>query len=181
MRGIPRAPNRPERRPSEFHRAPTDGLPFHSGVRVLARGANEHGALAMAVPRTTPARAYETVFTPRRRGRSTASPGGASTTAPCRNAERMHEVLSTYNDEPILYYGRLEDQLDNPVSRAIVRFSVAYNTGIDSRFKNGQTTTDSNGLFTVSGFTGESLSVNPQKQGYALASTNGHATYSRLF
>jgi len=41
--------------------------------------------------------------------------------------------------------------------------------------------TDANGLFTLSGYKGESLSLVPKKAGYAMASTNRFANYSRLF
>src|SRR5262249_47206394 len=44
-----------------------------------------------------------------------------------------------------------------------------------------QTTSDGNGLFALHGGNGESLSVTPRKQGYALASDNAGFKYSHFY
>ena len=96
-------------------------------------------------------------------------------------AERMLNVLSNYNDMPIVFYGKIEDQFSNPVPSAIVEFSIQYNNGMDVGVKRGQTASDARGFFTVTGHTGERLSTSPKKLGYALASTGGGGVYSQLW
>jgi hypothetical protein len=93
----------------------------------------------------------------------------------------MREVLSTYNDEPVAFYGKLEDQFGNPAPNVIVDFRVRVINGVQSTTERGQVASDAAGLFTISGYRGQDLSLNPKKQGYALASTNGWANYSHLF
>jgi hypothetical protein len=93
----------------------------------------------------------------------------------------MLNILSNYNDMPIVFYGKVEDQTRDPVAGAIVDFSIRVNNGYQSTVKRGQTVTDATGLFTVSGYKGENLSVVPNKVGYALASTNGGGKYSHLY
>ena len=105
----------------------------------------------------------------------------APASLPGSKAERMREVLSSYNDEPVAFYGKLEDQFGNPVPNATVDFSVRVINGVQSTTDRGQVASDAGGLFTISGYRGQDLSLDPKKQGYALASTNGFANYSRLF
>lgn len=96
-------------------------------------------------------------------------------------AEQMLNVLSNYNDMPIVFYGRLEDQFGNPVAAATVNFSIRVYNGYESTVNRAEVKADANGLFTISGYKGESLSVVPAKPGYALASTNGGGVYSQLW
>jgi hypothetical protein len=100
---------------------------------------------------------------------------------PGSQAEQMLNILSNYNDEPIVFYGKLEDQLGIPVADATVAFEVRVYNGYESTVDRGQAGTDANGLFTIAGYKGESLSLVPKKAGYAIASTNRFANYSRLF
>lgn len=95
-------------------------------------------------------------------------------------AEQMLNILSNYNDTAIVYYGKLEDQFGSPVANAIVGFSVRVINGIQPTTERGQVGADAGGLFSISGYRGQDLSINPQKAGYALASTNKWANYSRL-
>jgi hypothetical protein len=93
----------------------------------------------------------------------------------------MREVLSSYNDEPIVFYGKLEDQFGNPVPSATVGFSVRVINGVQFTTERGRVASDAGGLFTISGYRGQDLNVAPSKPGYAIASTNRFANYSRLF
>lgn len=96
-------------------------------------------------------------------------------------AEQMLNVLSNYNDVPIDFYGKLEDQFSNPVPDATINFEVQINNGYESTVKRGHESADANGRFTISGQKGESLSVVPEKAGYAIASLNGGGRYSLLY
>jgi hypothetical protein len=93
----------------------------------------------------------------------------------------MANVLSNYNDMPIVFYGKLEDQFGSPVADATVDISVQVNNGYEATTTRGQVISDAGGLFTVSGYKGENLSVVPKKAGYALASRNGGGKYSHLY
>ena len=105
----------------------------------------------------------------------------AATPLPGSKAEQVLNVLSNYNHMPIVYYGKLADQFGSPVAGAAVDFSIQVNNGYESTTERGRVASDAGGLFTISGYKGANLSLNPQKAGYALASTNGFANYSRLF
>jgi hypothetical protein len=96
-------------------------------------------------------------------------------------AEQMLEVLSTKNHVPIEFYGRLEDQFGTAVPNARVRFNVHIQSGNLARIEEGQTDSDVNGLFAISGYRGERLSLAPEKSGYVLASTNCGGVYSELY
>jgi hypothetical protein len=88
--------------------------------------------------------------------------------------EQTLTILSNYNDTPIVFYGKLEDQFGKPVVNAAVDFSIQFNNGREEGTKRGRVMSDANGLFTISGYKGENLSAAPKKDGYALASLSGH-------
>jgi hypothetical protein len=96
-------------------------------------------------------------------------------------AQQMSEGLSTLNDVPIVFYGKIEDQFSDPVANATVNFGVRIYNGYESTVKSGQITSDANGLFTISGYRGESLGIGVQKSGYAWVSMNGSGIYSELW
>ncbi|MGP8200774.1 MAG: hypothetical protein ACLQU4_14865 [Limisphaerales bacterium] len=83
--------------------------------------------------------------------------------------ERMLGILSTYNDVPINFYGKLEDQFQNPVVGAEIKASIMVNNGRREGTDHPSTTSDANGFFEFHG-KGESIGMMPQKVGYALAS-----------
>jgi hypothetical protein len=93
--------------------------------------------------------------------------------------ERMREVLSTYNDVPIDFYGKLEDQFGNPVAGAEIKGSIRVISGVRQSTDWLTTTSDANGLFQFHG-RGQDISTMPSKKGYALASLNGGGNYSML-
>jgi hypothetical protein len=95
-------------------------------------------------------------------------------------ADRMLGALATYNDVPIIFYGRLEDQFSNAVASAAVNFSVQVYSGTEATANRGQVMTDSHGHFAISGYKGESLGLVPSKAGYALATTGTFFRYSQL-
>jgi hypothetical protein len=103
-----------------------------------------------------------------------------SNVPPQSNTERAIGLLSTYNDVPIDFYGRVEDQLGNAVDHAAVNFSVRVMNGQESTVNRGQVMTDGNGFFTISGYRGQDLGLVPQKAGYVLAMTGTLFKYSHL-
>lgn len=91
----------------------------------------------------------------------------------------MSEVLSTYNDVPIDFYGKLEDQFGNPVVGAEIKGSIRVISGTRQGTDWPTTTSDVTGLFQFHG-RGQDISMMPSKKGYALASLNGGGNYSLL-
>jgi hypothetical protein len=89
-------------------------------------------------------------------------------------------LLSTYNDVPIDFYGRVEDQFGNAVNGASINFSVRVMNGQESTVKRGQVMTDGSGFFTITGYRGQNLGLMPKKTGYALATTGTLFKYSRM-
>jgi hypothetical protein len=106
----------------------------------------------------------------------------ASTVAvtPASQMEKAIGILSTYNDVPIDFYGRLEDQFSNAVAGAAVNFSVRIMNGHEFSSKGGQVTSDADGFFTISGYKGQDLNFVPQKAGYVLATSSTLFKYSHL-
>jgi hypothetical protein len=98
---------------------------------------------------------------------------------PESKAERMREVLSAYNDVPIDFYGKLEDQFGTPVADAEIKGSIRVISGVRQGTDWLTTTSDANGLFQFHG-KGQDISTMPSRKGYALASLNGGGNYSLL-
>ncbi|HEX3800373.1 MAG TPA: Ig-like domain-containing protein [Verrucomicrobiae bacterium] len=105
-----------------------------------------------------------------------------SLSPPLSKADRTIGMLSTYNDVPIVFYGRVEDQFSNAVANATVNFDVRVYNGTESTVKRGQVMTDADGFFTVSGYRGQELGLVPKKMGYVLATTGSGTSfkYSKL-
>jgi hypothetical protein len=105
----------------------------------------------------------------------------ASTPKPALGSkeEGMLGVLSTYNDVPIDFYGKLEDQGGNPVAGAEIKGSIMVINGQRQGTDHFSTTSDANGLFEFHG-RGENIGMMPRKEGYALASTETLFKYSRM-
>jgi hypothetical protein len=89
-------------------------------------------------------------------------------------------VLSSYNDVPIDFYGRLEDQFSGAIPYAAINFNVRVYNGYESTVKRGQVTSDGNGFFSITGYKGQDLGLAPQKNGYTLATTGTLYKYSRM-
>lgn len=105
-----------------------------------------------------------------------------TTNSPPSKADSAMELLSTYNDVPINFYGKVEDQFSNAVAYATVNFSVRVMNGVESGVKRGQVTVDANGFFAIRGYRGQDLSIVPEKSDYVLG-TSGSGTsfnYSRM-
>ncbi len=103
-----------------------------------------------------------------------------SKSPPMSKEQRAIGLLSTYNDVPIDFYGRVEDQFGNAVANAAVNFSVRVMNGQESTVNRGEVTTDDNGFFTITGYRGQDLGLMPQKTGYMLAMTGTLFKYSHL-
>ncbi len=95
-------------------------------------------------------------------------------------AKQMAELLSTYNNVPIEFYGRVEDQFSNVVENATINFCIQVYSGTESGVERGRVITDANGQFSIKGYRGESLGLVPIKAGYALATTITLFRYSHL-
>jgi hypothetical protein len=94
--------------------------------------------------------------------------------------ERMREVLSTYNDVPIDFYGKLEDQSGDPVTGAEVKGSIRVINGARQATDWFSATSDASGLFQFHG-KGQDIGIAPKKSGYAYVSMNGTGNYSHLY
>jgi hypothetical protein len=79
----------------------------------------------------------------------------------------------------IVFYGKVEDQFGDSLSEFPIRFEVRRDGFMSQRIETGTTISDKLGLFKISGYRGDELSVVPEKVGYGFASTNGYARYSQ--
>lgn len=112
---------------------------------------------------------------------ATTIPNAAASKPTSTKEELTREALSSLNDVPIDFYGKLQDQFGNAVAGAEITGSVIFDNGSSNGVRNVQTTSDANGLFALHGGNGESLSVMPRKEGYALASTKAGFKYSHFY
>jgi hypothetical protein len=120
-------------------------------------------------------------ISPHQQTTTPSNPPLSSTPSASTKADQARIALSSYNDVPIIFYGKVEDQFGNPVVDASVEFTVQANNGLSANTKRGRVASDARGLFTIQGYTGENLSASPKKPGYALASTNTLWMYSPLW
>lgn len=110
-----------------------------------------------------------------------AANGAAPSNSPPEDKEqRTLGILSTYNDVPIDFYGRVEDQFGEVVVNAAITFSVRVYNGQESAVKRGQVMADGNGFFNITGYRGQELGLAAQKAGYVPATTGTLFKYSRL-
>jgi hypothetical protein len=88
---------------------------------------------------------------------------------------QMKEYSAAFNT-PINFWGKVVDEKGNPVPGALAKMGAA-----DQPLKTGtqyERTTDANGLFSVTGAKGLSLSVNVSKAGYYQTDrSRGHISY----
>lgn len=96
-------------------------------------------------------------------------------------AEQMQEGLATLNDEDVLLYGSVIDQFGAPVPGATVAGSIQVNNGTRIGTDRISVATDSNGMFTISGYKGKSLGIWVTKEGYVMATTKTSFVYSLLW
>jgi hypothetical protein len=103
------------------------------------------------------------------------------TVAPQNKKEQMQMGLAEMNDVPIVFYGKLEDQLGNPVVDAQIAASVRIYNGLQSTVDRFSVSSGAEGLFTINHGKGESLSIVPNKFGYVLATENTLFKYSYMY
>jgi len=96
-------------------------------------------------------------------------------------SEQIHQALLAYNNEQIVFYGKLVDQFGEPVPDATVDFAVRVIDQYKNTTERGRTMSDVTGRFTISGYKGQDLSVNPSKPGYVPSAVRGVFNYSHLF
>lgn len=94
---------------------------------------------------------------------------------------QMREGLSTLNDVPIVFDGKVEDQFGNPVAGAKVAASIRIYNGLQSTVERFEVFSDANGFFHIDHGKGEALGIMPSKEGYVLATANTRFVYSRLW
>jgi hypothetical protein len=95
--------------------------------------------------------------------------------------EQIKEGLAVLNDVPIVFYGRLEDQLGNAVSGAQIVANVRIYNDVQSTVEHLTVMSDGNGFFQIKGGKGESLGIVPKKEGYVLATTSTEFKYSYMY
>lgn len=101
--------------------------------------------------------------------------------SPPKQVPPVSQMLSSYNDQPIVFWGKIEDQFSNAVPEATVYFGVRVMNGTESTVKKGQVVSDANGLFSISGYTGQDLGMGVQKPGYTFLSMGGSGIYSKIW
>ena len=93
--------------------------------------------------------------------------------------QAIQEILA-YNDVPIVFYGRIEDQFGNPVVGVEITGTTIINNGVTTGANRVSTISDANGFFQLDAGKGESLGIMPRKAGFTLASTATLFKYSHL-
>lgn len=115
---------------------------------------------------------------------NTPSPQAAMNTATPSTqdkGEQIKEGLAKLNDANIVFYGKVEDQFGSAIANATVNFGVRIYNSSESTVKYGEMKSDENGLFTISGYRGESLGLGVKKTGYVFVSMNGSGIYSAMW
>jgi hypothetical protein len=144
-------------------------LPTHeTGIRTNAL-ASENGALITSQSQSIPSNAPAEI-------------GGTDhqNTPSLSKTEKLIGILSTLNDTPIVFYGKIQDQFSNVVAGAMVNFDVRVINGFEATAKRGHIVSDVDGLITIEGYRGQDLAFNIQKEGYTFVSMNGSGNYSQL-
>jgi hypothetical protein len=95
-------------------------------------------------------------------------------------AQRVANILSSANDIPIVFYGKLVDQFTNPIAGAEIDGTTMIINGTTNGANRVTARSDSNGLFQLDGGNGQSLAIMPKKDGYGLATTRTLFNYSHL-
>jgi hypothetical protein len=90
------------------------------------------------------------------------------------------ELLREFNDREIRFYGRVLDEHDHPLAGVGVSGTVIYNNGSEQGVRNVSTSTNADGLFTISGVNGRTLGIDLAKEGYGFRGA-GPFQFSQLF
>lgn len=106
--------------------------------------------------------------------------GGITNSLPPSKGQQMLAILSTYNDVPIDFYGKVEDQSGSGVPNAVIMFNIRIENGTESTVQRGQVTADDNGVFSITGYKGQDLGLIAKKPGYTLATTETLFKYSPI-
>lgn len=100
---------------------------------------------------------------------------------PPSKVDLAKEGLGSLNDKEIVFYGKVIDQSDAPVSDAAIAGSIQINDGARSGVDRVSGVSDAKGMFVISGHKGKALGVNVSKSGYVVATTNTWFVYSALW
>lgn len=96
-------------------------------------------------------------------------------------AQQAKEGLAAFNDEPVVFYGKVVDQFNTPVPNATIDSTVEVNDGTRVGEDKFSLTSDANGAFSINGYKGKSLGIRVKKPGYVMATTDTRFVYSRLW
>lgn len=103
-------------------------------------------------------------------------------TVPQKSQEEItRDRFATENDVPIVFYGKLEDQLGNPVAGAEITGNTIINNGITNGHGRFSAMSDASGFFQMDAGRGADLGIMPKKEGYVLATARTSFKYSRMF
>lgn len=147
----------------------------HSGTTALSPGTHTTERTTVKV---SPLRASD--MAPEA-GSLASTPQNSEPVPPQDKKEQMKSGLAEVNDVPILFYGKLEDQLGNPVAGAQIAASVRIYNGFRSTVDRFSVSSDVDGLFRINHGKGESLSIVPNKTGYVLATGDTLFKYSFMY
>jgi len=93
----------------------------------------------------------------------------------------MSEKLAILNDQPIVFFGKVVDQHNQPVPNAKVRGGVMVEkVWMGGKFVEHYTTTDAAGNFSFQALRGAEIVIQPSKEGYEFRSDNRNFIYSLL-
>lgn len=93
----------------------------------------------------------------------------------------MQEGMASLNDRPVEFFGKAEDQFGAPVVDAEVIADVLVRNGTTAGVEQIRQRTDSEGIFRISGYKGESLEVGVRKvPGYYNGRVKGEKTQGFL-
>lgn len=95
--------------------------------------------------------------------------------------QQMRSELGKWNDAPIVFFGKILDQSNNPVAGVEVVGSILVRNGATERMNTISAVSNERGLFSFDGGRGESLGVMARKAGYTMNATNAVFKYSYLY
>lgn len=95
--------------------------------------------------------------------------------------EEIAKALSNFNNESIVFYGRVVDQSGNPIAGALVSGLVEVNDGVRRGVDKATAVSDGNGFFTINGYKGKALNIEVGKTNYLMTAANTRYLYSALW
>jgi hypothetical protein len=85
---------------------------------------------------------------------------------PPSKGERLAAMLDTYNNQDIVFYGKVIDRDGNPLTGVSVKAEVLYHSSTAEGVANVVAASDSRGYFVINGIKGEGVSIYLNLPGY---------------